>query len=77
VVLAAVVGLPDDTLGQRPVGFVTVSGTSPRAEELIAVVASRVSECPVAFGVEIVEDMPMTPTGKISKAQLLARASPV
>jgi long-chain acyl-CoA synthetase len=75
VVLAAVVGLPDEALGQRPVGFVTVSGEAPSPDALVEVVAARVGECPQAFVVQVVDDMPMTPTGKISKAQLIDRAS--
>jgi acyl-coenzyme A synthetase/AMP-(fatty) acid ligase len=75
VVLAALVGLPDATLGQRPVAFVTASG-DVGSRELVGVVRHRLGECPEAFAVEVVDALPMTPTGKISKAQLLGRAQP-
>lgn len=73
VVLAALVGLPDDTLGHKPVAFVTVSAPVG-AGELVAAVRQGLGECPQSFEVEVVEELPMTPTGKISKAQLLERA---
>ena len=75
VVLAALVGLPDDTLGHKPVAFVTVSAPVG-AGELVAAVRQSLGECPQSFEVEVVEELPMTPTGKISKAQLLERAQP-
>jgi long-chain acyl-CoA synthetase len=74
--LAAVVGFPDRALGHRAVGFVTVAGPPPPAGALAEFAIAQLGECPDGFRVEVVDSMPMTPTGKISKAQLLGRASP-
>jgi non-ribosomal peptide synthetase component E (peptide arylation enzyme) len=41
---------------------------------LAEVVTAALGECPPGLEVRVVETMPMTPTGKISKAQLLKRA---
>jgi long-chain acyl-CoA synthetase len=70
---AALVGLADPDLGQRPVAFVTVEGSAD-PNELAAFVVGAVGEVPESLSVRVVGDLPMTPTGKISKAQLLARA---
>src|ERR1700730_8758339 len=69
---AALVGLADPDLGQRPVAFVTVEGSAD-PNELAAFVVGAVGEVPESLSVRVVGDLPMTPTGKISKAQLLAR----
>ncbi len=68
VTAAAVIGVPDSELGQRPVAYVTVVGTVAEAD-LVAVV----TDAPSGLEVRIVESLPMTPTGKISKAQLRDR----
>lgn len=68
-------GLPDAALGQRPAACVTVrAGASPPDhDELVEAVARGVGRpVPAALAVVVVEAMPMTPTGKISKARLVA-----
>ena len=70
---AAVIGLPDPALGQSPHAFVTLS--EPGAGEGEALKASILHD--VAYDlapltVTIVESLPMTPTGKISKSELAA-----
>ena len=75
---AALVGLPDAEVGQRPVAFVTLTGGDggrPGPDELVAFTVRALGEGPAGLAVEVVSDLPMTPTGKISKAQLLARAA--
>ncbi len=67
-------GLPDAALGQRPAACVTVrAGASPPDhDELVEAVARGVGRPVPALAVVVVEAMPMTPTGKISKARLVA-----
>ncbi len=70
---AALVGLPDPTLGQRPVAFVTArDGYVPDTQSLVEFAAQGLGHPVPSMTVEVLDSMPMTPTGKISKAQLLA-----
>ncbi len=73
---AAVVGLVDEALGQRPVAYVTVPEPqihTPDTQALVDFVKNELGRCPSSLSVKVLDSMPMTPTGKISKAQLLER----
>ena len=77
---AALVGVPDDSYGQRPLAYVTArershSGDIPDMADLVSFVAEGLGRPVPGLSVEEIEAMPMTPTGKISKAQLLALRS--
>jgi acyl-CoA synthetase (AMP-forming)/AMP-acid ligase II len=75
VLLAALVGIPDSELGARPVAFVTVlDGTTPDVERLRNAVRSETPYDPEPLVVRVIAEMPMTPTGKIAKAELAALA---
>lgn len=72
---AALVGVPDATLGQRPVAYVTAAEPgvhTPDTRTLVEFVSHELGRILPSLGVEVLDAMPMTPTGKISKAQLLA-----
>lgn len=71
---AALIGLPDDTLGQRPLAYVTLSGPAD-PDDLVATAGRVVGRDLSAVEVVVTDALPMTPTGKISKAQLLAQAT--
>lgn len=73
VAAAAVVGVPDAGLTNRPVAFVQ-SDAPQDAGAVIAALAGRVSYDLTPLAVVTVADMPMTPTGKIAKADLAAQA---
>ena len=66
---AAVVGLPDEDLGQRIVAFVVGSAVP---EELIEFVAQELSVHKRPREVRIVEGLPRNAMGKVIKKQLLA-----
>ncbi|HSB85579.1 MAG TPA: class I adenylate-forming enzyme family protein [Ilumatobacteraceae bacterium] len=69
---AALVGVPDPHLGHRPVAFVTArDGHLPDTETLLQFVGDELGRPVPSMTVEVLDAMPMTPTGKISKAQLL------
>jgi acyl-coenzyme A synthetase/AMP-(fatty) acid ligase len=71
---AALIGVPDDQLGQRPTAFVTlVDGAVVEADALKTAIAAAVSYNLAPLAIRVVEDLPMTPTGKISKGDLQAR----
>lgn len=76
VLQAAVVGLPDAALGNRPVAYVQ-SATPQDAAALIAAIAPQVPYDLAPLRIETLAELPMTPTGKIAKATLaqMARAA--
>lgn len=69
VVEVAVVGFPDDDLGQRIVAFIV--GDAP-PEELIGFVAQQLSVHKRPREVRIVESLPRNAMGKVLKKELLA-----
>jgi len=73
---AALVGLADPELGQRPVAYVTArDGHAPDTRTLVEFAEQGLGRPVPSMTVEVLDAMPMTPTGKISKAQLLAQAA--
>jgi acyl-CoA synthetase (AMP-forming)/AMP-acid ligase II len=73
---AALVGMPDGVLGQRPVAYVTArDGHAPDTQSLVESAHRELGRPLPNLSVEVLDSMPMTPTGKISKAQLLERVS--
>jgi len=69
--LAALIGLPDAVLGARPAAFVTVDGAQGlTGASLKAAIIGKVAYDLTPMTVTILESLPMTPTGKISKAEL-------
>ena len=77
VALAAAVGMPDTYAGELPTAFVTLKpGASVTSNELAAFAGDRVPE-PAARPklVWIIDEMPLTPVGKIFKPALRAKAA--
>lgn len=72
IVLAAVVPMPDDVLGERMCLFVTLApGTSLSFEEMTGYLEENgVAKMRWPERLEIVDEMPMTPTRKIQKGEL-------
>ncbi|KZB82843.1 AMP-dependent synthetase [Amycolatopsis regifaucium] len=81
VVGAAVVAEPDEMLGEEVKAFVQLAagGTGDRAmaEAIIARVAERLARFKVPRYVEFVADFPRTPSERVSKPALKARAAEV
>ena len=72
----AVIGHPDERLGERICAVVAPAGEAPSLKELIAhAQAKRLPKhyCPEVL--RIVDAMPMTPAGKIRKADLRTAAA--
>jgi long-chain acyl-CoA synthetase len=76
VAQAALIGVPDAMHGQRPLAFITlIEGHAIEAESLKASIEGKVAYDLTPLIVSVVAELPMTPTGKISKAELAARWS--
>jgi long-chain acyl-CoA synthetase len=70
---AAVVGLPDPDVGARPVAFVTGEATLD-LDGLKAAIVARLDYDLSPLVIRRIDRFPMTPTGKIAKAELRAAA---
>jgi long-chain acyl-CoA synthetase len=72
---AALIGFPDPTLGERPAVFLIMKEESrANDQQLIAFAAQRVGRDLGVLSIRRVTSLPMTPTGKISKAELKKQA---
>jgi len=69
---AAVIGVPDEDAGELPKAFVVASGPLS-AEEVSAFVAERVAPHKKLRAVELVEEIPKSPSGKILRRVLIER----
>ena len=75
VSMAALIGLPDPRLGERPVVYLVMREKAKAPDsELVKFAASRVGRNLRALSIKRVAALPMTPTGKISKAELKQQA---
>jgi len=71
VLQAAVIGVPDQQLGARPMGCVTLAaGASLDEAEALDVLRAKLPYDLSRLAIRVLPAFPMTPTGKISKAQL-------
>ena len=68
---AAVVGRPDDVLGEVVVAYVSVRpGATVRVEELDALCAERLAKYKRPVAIELLDELPKNPVGKIDKPAL-------
>ncbi|MBM7369157.1 acyl-coenzyme A synthetase/AMP-(fatty) acid ligase [Gordonia hydrophobica] len=69
-----VIGLPDDDLGERPVGFVQLmEGVAPSeslAQELIEFTRNDLAAFKAPKEIRFIDELPRTPTGKLVKRTL-------
>lgn len=78
VVDAAVIGLPDERMGQRVHAVVELRPDAPRdADALLARLATRLADYKRPRTLEFVDELPREPNGKVLKTRLRAeRATP-
>jgi acyl-CoA synthetase (AMP-forming)/AMP-acid ligase II len=69
---AAVIGIPDEPAGEVPKAFVVPSAPLT-PEEVTAFVAERVAPYKKVRAVEIIEEIPKAPSGKILRRVLIER----
>ncbi len=73
---AAVIGIPDEDLGEKVQAFVALrSGASASAEELVAFARTRLSGPKLPREIVFLPELPKNPTGKVLKRELRARSS--
>ena len=69
---AYVVGRPDDVTGEAVHAYVVpVAGRTPDPDVLCKLVAVRVNDLAVPRTITVIERVPLTPSGKPDKSQLL------
>ncbi|WP_100444100.1 long-chain-fatty-acid--CoA ligase [Glycomyces xiaoerkulensis] len=77
VSLAAVFGLPDEVRGQEiHAAVVAATGQDPDPEELVAYMKEKVAAFKYPRVVHVVEDLPLGPSGKVLKRELVERFKP-
>ncbi|MET0728193.1 MAG: FadD3 family acyl-CoA ligase [Acidimicrobiales bacterium] len=75
---AAVIGIPDDRLGEVGMAYVvTKAGAATTGEEIASWCREQMANYKVPRKVEIVDELPVNATGKVMKEELRARASQV
>jgi acyl-CoA synthetase (AMP-forming)/AMP-acid ligase II len=65
---AVVVGVPDPTWGERVAAIVAVGTSTARPEELTAHLRQRLAGYKIPRSIQVVDELPRTPTGKIEMA---------
>ncbi|MBX3232040.1 MAG: AMP-binding protein [Labilithrix sp.] len=73
VLACAVVGVPDETWGEAGVAFVVADDAPPEA--LRAFVRKHLAAFKVPREVRLVDELPRTPSGKVDRRALVARAT--
>jgi acyl-CoA synthetase (AMP-forming)/AMP-acid ligase II len=75
---AAVIGIPDDRLGDVGMAFVvTTSADASRGEEILTWCREQMANYKVPRAIEIVDELPLNATGKVVKDELRARVAAV
>jgi fatty-acyl-CoA synthase len=73
VALCAVIGYPDATFGEKGCAFIVpAAGQTVDTDELARLCREQLAEYKVPDRLEVVDSLPMTPAGKIRKAELKA-----
>ena len=76
ITAAAVIGVPDERLGEVGMAFVVLEpGTSATGEEIVAWSREQMANYKAPRVVEIVDALPLNATGKVVKDELRVRAS--
>ena len=72
---AAVIGIPDERLGEVGMAFVVAASPHLDGDEVIAWCRDQMANYKVPRAVEVVDELPTTGTGKVLKDDLRARAA--
>ncbi|TDV56030.1 (2,3-dihydroxybenzoyl)adenylate synthase [Actinophytocola oryzae] len=75
VLRAAVIGVPDDFLGERTCAYLVVTGEHPSLHDLKGALRDRgLADYKLPDRVEFVDELPVTPLGKVDKKALVLLA---
>jgi acyl-coenzyme A synthetase/AMP-(fatty) acid ligase len=69
---ATVVGVPDAILGQRVIGFVELADTSPRVEDVLLDLSTRLARYKMPERLHVVGQLLRNALGKVDRAKLKA-----
>ena len=72
VLESAVVGVPSDAWGERPLAFVVPSGAQPDPAELLSWCRERLAHFKCPTEIRFVDALPRNPSGKVLKRELRA-----
>ena len=72
---AAVVGVPDDVLGQRVFGFVKIANLSTSVTEILAFAAKQLASYKVPEGLTVIDEFPRTALSKVDRKALATMAA--
>ena len=75
VAQVAVIGVPDEKVGEAGLAFVVPDGAPPEAEELRAWCKEQMAGYKVPRHVQFVDELPLNATGKVDKLALRERAA--
>ncbi|MCB1003034.1 MAG: fatty acid--CoA ligase family protein, partial [Acidimicrobiales bacterium] len=75
VAQVAVIGIPDERLGEVGMAFVVPSaGSTPDPDEIVAWSREHMANYKAPRRVELIDELPINATGKVVKDELRARA---
>ena len=66
----AVIGAPDENLGEAPIAYVVTNDNSVTAEELFALASEKLAKYKQPKEIHFIEELPKNTTGKILKRNL-------
>jgi long-chain acyl-CoA synthetase len=72
---AAVVGVPDDVLGQRVFGFVKIADRATPVTEILAFAAKQLASYKVPEGLAVIDDFPRNALSKVDRNALVKMAA--
>ena len=76
IVQAAIVGAPDPRLGEKNcLCVITKEGESLALDEVVSFLKGRVADYKLPEAIVVMNDFPMTPTGKIRRQELVRRVT--
>jgi long-chain acyl-CoA synthetase len=72
---AAVIGIPDDVLGQRVIGFVELADPTVQVEDVLADVSTRLANYKTPERLIVIDQIPRNSLGKIDRMRLQSLAA--
>jgi acyl-CoA synthetase (AMP-forming)/AMP-acid ligase II len=74
---AAIVGVPDDILGQRVIGFVALTDATIRVDDVLRDLSTRLASYKMPERLVVVDKLPRNSLGKVDRTRLKAIGEPL